>query len=81
MNNTTNGGGWRQWKYWCYTCGVNLKHNFDGCTQRRKDSNYYAFPTATKDIPQGGNNTRDELWIQWCNPVTYRPHPTKGGSE
>jgi len=31
----TGNGTWRQWKYWCYTCGVNLKHNSDGCTQRR----------------------------------------------
>jgi len=80
-NNTTNSGAWRQWKYWCYTCGVNLKHKSDGCTQQRKDSNHYAFPNATKDNPQGGNNTGDDLWMQWCNPVTYKQHPTKGGSE
>mmetsp|Transcript_10703 Transcript_10703/g.22826 ORF Transcript_10703/g.22826 Transcript_10703/m.22826 type:complete len:148 (+) Transcript_10703:1272-1715(+) len=80
-NNTTNSGVWRQWKYWFYTCGVNLKHNSDGYTQWRKDSNHYAFPNATKDNPQGGNNTGDDLWMQWCSPVTYKRHPTKGANE
>mmetsp|Transcript_18047 Transcript_18047/g.37532 ORF Transcript_18047/g.37532 Transcript_18047/m.37532 type:complete len:183 (-) Transcript_18047:217-765(-) len=24
-------GAWHQWKYWCYSCGVNLKYNTNEC--------------------------------------------------
>jgi len=72
---------WRQWKYWCYICGVSLTQNTNGCKQWRKDSNHNNFPNVTRDNPQGGNDTRDKLWLQWYNPVTYRAQVTKGSDE
>ncbi len=74
----TGTGTWRQWKYWCYTCGVNLKHNTNDCDRNRKLANHYTSPSATKANPQGGNTSRDDLWLQWCHPVTNAPQPTKG---
>jgi len=74
----TGNGTWRQWKYWCYTCGVNVKHNTNNCDKQRKFANHFACPSATKDNPQGGNISRDDLWLQWCHPVTHKPQPTKG---
>ena len=74
-------GPWRQWKYWRYTCGTNLSHNSPEChkTHRQKPSHHQYKDTATKDNPQGGNSSKDRLWMKWCHPATYEPHDTQGG--
>ena len=64
--------GWRQWKYWCYTCGVNLYHNTkDHPDSKRKMDGHDTHTNTTKDAPQGGNTKRNHLWLKWCEPVTF----------
>ena len=75
-------GPWRQWKYWCYSCGTNLSHNSMDCHRtkiQRPDHDRYK-SLATKDNPLGGNSKKDHLWMKWCNPGTYEPCDTKGGA-
>jgi hypothetical protein len=65
---TRGGGSWRRYNKWCWSCGVNLRHNSDEkegkCHQKRTGH----VSTATKDNPQGGNEERNHLWMWWCNP-------------
>ena len=74
-------GPWRQWKYWCYSCGTNLSHNSNEChrTKNQLPDHDRFKATATKDNPQGGNSKKDHLWLKWCDPGTYEPRSTKGG--
>jgi hypothetical protein len=62
------GGAWRRYNKWCWSCGVNLRHNSDEkdgkCHQKRTGH----IATATKNNPQGGNEERNHLWMWWCNP-------------
>eukprot|EP00532_Pseudo-nitzschia_australis_P008137 CAMPEP_0168177398 /NCGR_PEP_ID=MMETSP0139_2-20121125/8426_1 /TAXON_ID=44445 /ORGANISM="Pseudo-nitzschia australis, Strain 10249 10 AB" /LENGTH=464 /DNA_ID=CAMNT_0008096433 /DNA_START=46 /DNA_END=1440 /DNA_ORIENTATION=- len=87
-NNTRRGtirgdpnGPWRQWKYWCYSCGTNLSHNTIDChrTKNQLPDHDQFKTTATRDNPQGGNSKKDHLWLKWCDPGTYEPCSTKGG--
>uniref|UniRef100_A0A7S4ASS5 Uncharacterized protein n=1 Tax=Pseudo-nitzschia australis TaxID=44445 RepID=A0A7S4ASS5_9STRA len=74
-------GPWRQWKYWCYSCGTNLSHNSQDCHRTKiqlPDHQRYK-SIATKENPQGGNSRKDHLWLKWCDPGTYEPRDTKGG--
>lgn len=71
-------GKWRQWRSWCYTCGVNLTRNTEGCRQFLKAPKHKTCPDATKNNLQGGNGTRNHLWMKWCHPVTNKVHDTKG---
>ena len=74
-------GPWRQWKYWCYSCGTNLSHNSIDChrTKIQRPDHDRLKSIATKDNPQGGNSKKDHLWMKWCDPGTYEPRSTKGG--
>ena len=55
---------WRQYTFWCYTCGVNLHHNtIDGCTRVPKREGHNV--TATRDNPGNGNTSRNHLWMKW----------------
>lgn len=69
---------WMQWKYWCWTCGVNLTHN----TARHKGNKQAAHQnhlTATKDNPQGGGiAARDVLWMKWCHPINRKVYDKRG---
>ena len=49
---------WRQWRSWCYTCGVNLNHNSSNC-RRSKRPGHDANPEATMENPQGGNTSKN----------------------
>ena len=71
-------GKWRQWRSWCYTCGVNLSHNTGGCKKFLKAPGHVAHPDATKDDPQGGNTTKNHLRMKWCHPVTNKAQDSKG---
>jgi len=74
-------GPWRQWKYWCYSCGTNLNHSSMDCHRTKKqhqNHNQYK-STATKDNPQGGNSNKDHLWMKWCDPGTWEQCDTKKG--
>jgi len=63
---------WRQWKFWCHSCGCNLQHNSDGCKnpRRRKEGHK---DEATKANPMGGNEAKNALWHRWCQPSTNKP--------
>ena len=64
---------WRQYTYWCYTCGVNLTHNTsDGCIREPKRQGHNL--EATRENP-GGNTSRNHLWMQWS--FDGRPYPKK----
>jgi hypothetical protein len=63
-------GTWRQWNKWCWTHGVNLRHDSAGCEHQRSGHK----TEATKNNPMGGNTRRDNLWMKWCSPVDHRPY-------
>ena len=69
--------GWRQWKYWCHTCGCNLHHNSDACPPKKQRPGHVA--SATKDNPQGGNAKKDRLWMLWCHPSGRTAHKAING--
>ena len=55
---------WRQYTFWCYTCGVNLHHNtIDGCKRVPKREGHNV--AVTRDNPGNGNTSRDHLWMKW----------------
>mmetsp|Transcript_10663 Transcript_10663/g.26926 ORF Transcript_10663/g.26926 Transcript_10663/m.26926 type:complete len:511 (-) Transcript_10663:418-1950(-) len=55
----TSNPGWQRWDFWCYSCGVNLHHNSDGC--KRPKPGHAAHIYATRENPQGGNTKKDHL--------------------
>ena len=61
---------WRQWVYYCYKCGVNLKHNSIDCSWKEKVNK----DDATFTDKKGGLATRDHLWQPWCEPITNKAH-------
>lgn len=75
-----NSKGWRQWTFFCFTCGVNLHHNTKDHTNRRgpkrdgHDENHAATPTDLR----GGNGDKNWLWKLYCNPVTKRAFHASG---
>ena len=69
---------WQQWTYWWYMGGTNLSRNSDKCKRPTKYSNHDQLREATKENPQGGNDSRDHLWMKWYHQVTHNVHETKG---
>jgi hypothetical protein len=63
---------WRQWQYWCHSCGCNLQHDSKDCTNPRKRKEGHK-DEATYANPMGGNIARNGLWHRWCQPGTNRP--------
>ena len=61
---------WRQWVEYCYECGVNLKHNSNGC-KWKKDGHK---DDATFTDKKGELAKRDHLWQLWCEPITNKAH-------
>jgi len=79
MENQRKGKGkWRQWRSWCYTCGVNLNHSTSGCRKFLKAPGHDTHTEATKDDPQGGNTTKNHLWMKWCHSITNKAQDSKG---
>jgi hypothetical protein len=58
---------WKQYKCWCYSCGVNLSHNSNEC-RIRKFTAHSQHPTATFNNQQGGNGKKDSNWMKWNSP-------------
>ncbi len=72
-------GKWKQWNYWCYSCGVNLNHNTPGCKKSKdkcKQGHHKHSTTATFTNKQGGNTKRDHLWNKWFHPDLRIPQDT-----
>jgi hypothetical protein len=58
---TPQGGKkWRQYKFWCWKCSVNLTHDSKDCKGSGKDH-----PNASRTTPQGGNMKRKNLWMKY----------------
>ena len=57
---------WRQWVYYCFKCGVNLKHHSINYKWKEKDHKDNAIFSDKK----GGLAKRDHLWQLWCEPIT-----------
>ena len=75
---------WRQFKYYCGTCGVNLTHGGKKCKSRNKKKEHDE--TATWDKKESPRTNpkverRDRLWMQWCEPITLKVHKEKGKGE
>eukprot|EP00536_Pseudo-nitzschia_multiseries_P003593 jgi/Psemu1/8153/gm1.8153_g len=75
---------WRQCKFYCYLCGVNISHASLKCTARGKQPDHKA--EATLDNHMGGSDTQTYMWMKWSNPdptdnqAHPRPaHPTPDG--
>mmetsp|Transcript_12738 Transcript_12738/g.26837 ORF Transcript_12738/g.26837 Transcript_12738/m.26837 type:complete len:214 (-) Transcript_12738:495-1136(-) len=61
------------------SCGTNVNHNSINChwTKLQLPEHNKFKATTTKDNSQGGNSTKDQLWMKWCHLVTYSAHDTK----
>jgi len=67
--------GWRQYKYWCWHCGVNISHESMLC--RKPLSEARKHPNATRTTPEGGNMKRERYWGMWNHPSLAEPQPTR----
>lgn len=87
MKSTKTGGGkggrkekattdlynvWRQWKFWCHSCGCNLNHNSKDCRSFKKKNGHK--DEATMQNPMGGNEGKNEFYNKWWNPVDHKPY-------
>ena len=71
--------GWRQWTFFCYTCGVNLNHNTDKHPQSRaKREGHDDNLAATHTNLNGGNGDKNWLWKLYCEPDQNKPHNIHG---
>ena len=62
---------WKQWKYNCYSCGVNLNHDTRNHPKSRpKLPDHDDHLDATFQDQQGGNAKKNHLWLKWYNPTT-----------
>ena len=57
----TTDKSWRQWKFYCYTCGCNLTHPAHKCTRKSKQDGHGDHLDATYKDPQGGNINQNHL--------------------
>ena len=56
----------RQYKFWCWSCGVNLSHI--GCNCRTPKPGH--INEATIDNPQGGNISKNARIMKWRHPIS-----------
>ena len=56
----------RQYKYYCYSHGINLSHASKDC--RRKREGHDKHPGATRCDPCGGSNRNNDRWMKWQKP-------------
>ena len=61
----------RQFKYYCYTHGVNLTHASKDCRNKRADHDKH--PGATRCDPCGGSTKNLEKWMKWTGPTGASP--------
>eukprot|EP00536_Pseudo-nitzschia_multiseries_P006868 jgi/Psemu1/16321/gm1.16321_g len=52
---------WKQYKYYCHSCGVNLTHNGRSCYNRRNKVNHQE--GATYDNQMGGTTRNTDRWL------------------
>eukprot|EP00536_Pseudo-nitzschia_multiseries_P010137 jgi/Psemu1/25118/gm1.25118_g len=54
---------WKQYKYYCHSCGVNLTHNGRSCYKRRNKAHHQE--GATFDNQMGGATRNTDRWLKW----------------
>ena len=57
----------RQYKYYCYSHGVNLSHSSKDCRKKRNDHDQH--PGATRCDPCGGSTNNLGKWMKWQTPT------------
>ena len=72
---------WRQFKYYCPSCGVNLNHPAKKCPKKKRMKNHDESVTWDKKESPRNKDRRDHLWQQWCEPVTMKVRKEKGEGE
>ena len=61
---------WRQWVYYCFKCGVNLKQHSIDCKWKEKNhKDDVTFPDKKSGLAK-----RDHLWQLWCESITNKTH-------
>lgn len=75
-NNNHGNKGWRQYTYYCWSCGCNVKHNSNQCRYREDGHN----PAATWENKLGGNTKRDWLRLKWLGPDN-KAYQNKGDTQ
>ena len=65
---------WRQFKYYCPSCCVNLYHGAKKCPCRKHMKGHNESVTQEKKESPRNKERRDRLWIQWCEPITLKVH-------
>eukprot|EP00536_Pseudo-nitzschia_multiseries_P014588 jgi/Psemu1/39306/gm1.39306_g len=63
---------WKQYKYYCHSCGVNLTHDGRSCYRRNNRAGHQE--GATYDNQMGGATRNNDRWLQWNG-----PDPNKSG--
>ena len=56
----------RQYRMWCWSCGVNLSHNSGNCNTHKTGH----IDTATYASPQGGNLKKNARHMKWRHPIS-----------
>eukprot|EP00536_Pseudo-nitzschia_multiseries_P003829 jgi/Psemu1/8629/gm1.8629_g len=57
---------WKQYKYYCHSCGVNLSHNGRECFNRQNRAAHQE--GATFDNQMGRANRNTDRWMKWNGP-------------
>eukprot|EP00536_Pseudo-nitzschia_multiseries_P016831 jgi/Psemu1/47993/gm1.47993_g len=57
---------WKQYKYYCHSCGVNLTHDGQSCYKRRNKADHQE--GATFDNQMGGATRNTDRWLKWNGP-------------
>ena len=71
---------WRQYKFYCAACGVNLTYGSKKCKSRNQQKDHDKGATwEKKESPRNGNKEcHDHLWMQWCQLITQKVHKECG---
>eukprot|EP00536_Pseudo-nitzschia_multiseries_P016827 jgi/Psemu1/47967/gm1.47967_g len=65
---------WKQYKYYCHSCVVNLTHDGRSCYRRRNKADHQE--GATYDNQMGGATRNTERWLKWNGPDPNRNSQT-----
>ena len=73
---------WRQWTFFCFTCGLTLHHDSKNHTIRwgQKRTGHDENLDATVNDLRGGNGTRNWLNGLYCSPVNNKAYDKPNGT-
>ena len=72
---------WQQFKFYCPSCGVNLKHGAKDCPKKKRMKIHNEKVTWDKKETPCNKEQRDHLCLQWCESVTMKVCKEKGEGE